>query len=451
MTTAGETLDPRRDPNHFPPLAEAIPLGIQHILAMFVSNVTPALLVAGAAGLSTGDEDVVVTLVQASMLFAGIATLGQTHGLGPVGARLPIVQGTSFAFLPMMLPLVAGKGTEGLSILFAGALVGGLFHLSLAPLVKRLRFALPPLVTGIVVLLIGLSLVRVGIQYAAGGVPAMGTPAYGAPLSWSLALVTIAVTLGLRIFAKGLLGTASVLLGLIAGYVVALAIGRVDFGAVGEAAWISTPQVMPFGLQFTFAAVAGFCAMVLVSGIETIGDVSAIAESGAGREATDKELTGAVAADGLGTALAAVFGALPNSSFSQNVGLVAMTGVMSRHVVALGAVFLIICGLVPKIGALIISIPIEVLGGSVIIMFGMVAGAGISMLSSVTWNQRNLLIAALAISVGLGLQLEPEAVAGLPELPRILMTSGVVPAAFLAVTLNLLMPNREGALSSPAH
>ncbi|MEM9285048.1 MAG: solute carrier family 23 protein, partial [Pseudomonadota bacterium] len=318
-------------------------------------------------------------------------------------------------------------------------------------LVKRLRFALPPLVTGIVVLLIGLSLVRVGIQYAAGGVPAIGTPAYGAPLSWSLALVTILVTLGLRIFAKGLVGTASVLLGLIAGYLVALAIGRVDFAAVGEAAWISTPSMMPFGLQFTFAAVAGFCAMVLVSGIETIGDVSAIAESGAGRQATDKELTGAVAADGFGTALAAIFGALPNSSFSQNVGLVAMTGVMSRHVVALGAIFLIICGVVPKIGAVIISIPIEVLGGSVIIMFGMVAGAGISMLSAVTWNQRNLLIAALAISVGLGLQLEPEAVAGLPELPRILMTSGVVPAAFLAVTLNLLMPNRDGALSSPAH
>ncbi|APG48180.1 uracil-xanthine permease family protein [Phaeobacter porticola] len=445
-----------RDPNYTPPLAKAVPLGIQHVLAMFVSNVTPAIIVAGAAGFGFGsnspDFPELLYLIQMSMLFAGVATLLQTVTLGPVGAALPIVQGTSFAFLPIMIPLVAGKGVDGLAALFGGVLVGGIFHAALGLVIGRIRFALPPLVTGLVVTMIGLALVKVGIQYAAGGVPAIGTPEYGSLLNWSAALVVIIVTLGLKFFARGMLSISAVLLGLIVGYLYALMMGMVTFEAIGtswsRASAFALPMPFKYGIEFTFAAIVGFCLMGLVSAVETVGDVSGITRGGAGREATDAEISGATYADGVGSAVAGIFGGLPNTSFSQNVGLIAMTGVMSRHVVTIGALFLILCGLVPKVGAIIRTIPIEVLGGGVIVMFGMVVAAGISMLSDVDWNRRNMVIFAISLSVGLGLQLEPGAVQHLPDTLRVLMTSGLLPAALIAVVLNLLLPTELASEST---
>ncbi|CAN0507376.1 unnamed protein product [Laminaria digitata] len=436
-----------RDPNYTPPLAKAIPLGIQHVLAMFISNVTPAIIISIAAGIGFGTPDIgaMIYMIQMSMVFAGIATLIQTIGIGPIGARLPVVQGTSFAFIPIMIPLVAGKGLEALPVLFGGVLVGGLFHAFLGTFIGRIRFALPPLVTGLVVLMIGLLLVKVGIQYSAGGVPNIGKPEYGSLLSWSMALVVIIVTLGLKFFAKGMLSVAAVLIGLLVGYVFALALGEVSFANVGRAAVFALPDPFHFGIEFSVAAIVGFCLMAFVSAIETVGDVSGITKGGAGREATDKEITGATYADGIGSAVAGLFGALPNTSFSQNVGLVAMTGVMSRHVVTFGAIFLIIAGLFPKVGALITTIPIEVLGGGVIVMFGMVAAAGISMLSDVTWNRRNMMIFAVSLAVGLGLQLEPGALQHVPDTLRVLLISGLLPAAFIAIVLNLILPEELAA------
>lgn len=434
-----------RDPDYTPPLSMAIPLGIQHVLAMFVSNVTPAIIVAGAAGFGFGsnspDFPQMIYMIQMAMLFAGVATLFQTIGFGPVGARLPIVQGTSFAFLPIMIPLVAGKGVDAMPALFTGVFLGGLFHAFLGTFIGKLRFALPPLVTGLVVLMIGLALVRVGIQYAAGGVPAMGTPAFGSLQSWFVALVVIVVTLGVKFFTRGMMSIAAVLIGLLVGYAVAYFMGMVNFGNIARAASFSVPTPFHFGFEFSLAAVIGFCLMAVVSAIETVGDVSGITKGGAGREATADEITGATYADGLGTAVAGMFGSLPNTSFSQNVGLVAITGVMSRHVVTCGAIFLIIAGLVPKVGAIISTVPIQVLGGGVIVMFGMVAAAGISMLSDVDWNKRNLVIFAVSLSVGLGLQLEPSALQHLPATASILLTSGLLPAAFLAIVLNLILPD----------
>ena len=434
-----------RDPNYTPPLSMAVPLGIQHVLAMFVSNVTPAIIVAGAAGFGFGsnspDFPQMIYMIQMAMLFAGVATLFQTIGFGPVGARLPIVQGTSFAFLPIMIPLVAGKGIEAMPALFTGVFVGGLFHAFLGTFIGKLRFALPPLVTGLVVLMIGLALVRVGIQYAAGGVPAMGTPAFGSLQSWFVALVVIVVTLGVKFFTRGMMSIAAVLIGLLVGYFVAYFMGMVNFANVGRAASFSVPTPFHFGFEFSLAAVIGFCLMAVVSAIETVGDVSGITKGGAGREATADEITGATYADGLGTAIAGMFGSLPNTSFSQNVGLIAITGVMSRHVVTCGAIFLIIAGLIPKVGAIISTVPIQVLGGGVIVMFGMVAAAGISMLSDVDWNKRNLVIFAVSLSIGLGLQLEPSALQHLPATAKILLTSGLLPAAFLAIILNLILPD----------
>lgn len=446
---ASDPLARLKDPDYMPPLSQALPLGIQHVLAMFVSNVTPAIIVAGAAGFGFGsnspDFPDLIYMIQVSMLFAGIATLFQTVGMGPIGARLPIVQGTSFAFLPVMIPLVAGQGTAAMGTLMAAIVVGGLFHFCLGTVIGRMRFALPPLVTGLIVLMIGLALVRVGVQYAAGGPQLIGTPDYGSLANWSIALVVIVTMLALKFFARGTWSIAAVLIGLAAGYLVALVSGMVSFGNVGGAGWIAVPVPFKWGFDPTAAAVIGMCFMAVVSAIETVGDVSGITKGGAGREATDREISGATFADGLGTAVAGVFGGLPNTSFSQNVGLIAMTGVMSRHVVTLGALFLILCGLVPKVGAVISTVPITVLGGGVIVMFGMVCAAGVNMLSAVNWNRRNMVIFAVSLSVGLGLQLEPNALQHLPDTAKVLLTSGLLPSAALAITLNLLLPEESDA------
>ena len=433
-----------KDPNYTPPLSAAVPLGIQHVLAMFVSNVTPAIIICGAAGFGFGSNSAdfpqMIYMIQMSMLFAGVATLLQTIGFGPVGARSPVVQGTSFAFLPVMIPLVAGKGVDAIAVLMGGIIVGGVFHACLAPFIGRIRFALPPLVTGLVVLMIGLALVKVGIQYAAGGVPAMGKPEFGSLQNWSVALIVIIVTLAVKFFTRGLLSVAAILIGLIVGYIVAAMMGMVSFANVGKAAAFALPDPMHFGVEFTAGAIIGICLMSFVSAVETVGDISGITKGGAGREAETEELKGATYADGLGSAVAGLFGGLPNTSFSQNVGLIAMTGVMSRHVVTIGAIFLIAAGLIPKVGAIISSVPIEVLGGGVIVMFGMVAAAGINMLSQVNWNRRNMMIFAISISVGLGLQLVPGALQHLDGTAKVLLSSGLLPAAFLAIILNLILP-----------
>jgi len=440
------TAEQLRDPNYTPPLGKAVPLGIQHVLAMFVSNVTPAIIVAGAAGIGFGSDQGALGfpdmtyLIQMSMLFAGVATLFQTIGLGPVGARLPIVQGTSFAFIPVMIPAVAGLGTAGLAGLMTGVVLGGIFHFMLGLFVGRIRYALPPLVTGLIVLMIGLALVKVGIQYAAGGVPLMGKPAFGSMAMWAPALVVVFVTLAIKFFTRGFMSTAAVLIGIIAGYLVAMAMGQVNFGNVGRAAMFNVPMPFKYGFELNWAIVIGMCFMAVISAIETVGDVSGITKGGAGREATDKEVSGATFADGLGTAIGGLFGGLPNTSFSQNVGLVAMTGVMSRHVVTIGALFLIICGFIPKVGAIINTVPINVLGGGVIVMFGMVCASGVNMLSDVNWTRRNMVIFAISLSIGLGLQMEPSALQHLPGTAKILMTSGLLPAAALAIILNLILP-----------
>lgn len=440
------TAEQLRDPNYTPPMSTAIPLGIQHVLAMFVSNITPAIIIAGVAGFGFGspnaDVPTVIYLIQMSMLFAGVATLFQTIGMGPVGARLPIVQGTSFAFLPVMIPAVAGAGVGGMAGLMTGVMIGGVFHFCLGFFVGKIRFALPPLVTGLIVLMIGLLLIKVGIEYAAGGAGDFNRskPEWGGPGNWTMALVVILVTLSVKFFTRGFMSVAAVLIGLIAGYIVAFLMGVINFDSVANASWFALPAPFKFGFELDWAIIIGMCLMAVVSAIETVGDTSGITKGGAGREATDDEITGATFADGLGTAIAGVFGGLPNTSFSQNVGLIAITGVMSRHVVTIGAIFLILSGLVPKVGAVVNTIPLPVLGGGVIVMFGMVAAAGVSMLSDVTWNRRNMVIFAVSLSVGLGLQQVPDALNFIDDTMRILLSSGLLPAAIIAIVLNLILP-----------
>ena len=432
------TAEQLKDPNHEIPLGPRTALGVQHVLAMFASNVTPSIIIAGAAGFAFGGEDMVY-LVQMAMLFAGVATLFQTIGFGPIGARLPVMQGTSFAFVPIMIGIVK---TSGMAALFGAVIVAGLFHTFLGSVIGRIRHWFPPLVTGIVITAIGLALLPVGIKYASGGAAAfqMNAPEWGDFSRWGLALVVIFVALGFKFFTRGTMSSAAILIGLIAGYVVGYLTGAVNFGGVAKAAWFAVPEPFKYGIEFSAFAIIGMCLMSLVSAIETVGDISGIAKGGANREATDKELSGGTYADGFGSFIAGLFGGLPNTSFSQNVGLISMTGVMSRSVVTLGALFLVACGLIPKVGAVVAAMPISVLGGGVIVMFGMVVSAGINMLSGVNWNRRNMIILAMSLSVGLGIQAVPKSMQHLPDSFEMLMVSGLLPAAAISVILNLLIP-----------
>ncbi|MGZ2259527.1 uracil-xanthine permease family protein [Roseobacter sp. A03A-229] len=428
-----------RNPDATPPLVQAVPLGLQHVLAMFASNVTPSIIVAGAAGLAFGGPEQVY-LIQMAMLFAGVATLFQTVGIGPIGARLPIMQGTSFAFVGVLAGVAA---TQGLSVALSACIIGGCVHFVLGAFIRHLRWLFPPLVTGLVILAIGLYLIPVAIKYAAGGAATfqMEAESFGSLMHWSVALSVVIVALVLKFFTKGTLSNAAILIGLVVGYLLALMLGIVNFSAVANASWVTSITPLPYGFEFSLGAVIAVTLVSIVSAIETVGDASATTKAGAGREATDAEISGATYADGLGTAVAGVFGGLPNTSFSQNVGIVGMTGIMSRHVVTIGALILILCGLLPKIGAVIASMPLPVLGGGVIVMFGMVAAAGMNVLSEVEMNRRNMVIIAVSLAAGLGLNLVPTAVQYLPGVVKTLATSAVAPTALVAIVLNLVLPD----------
>jgi len=427
------------DPNATPPMAQAIPLGIQHVLAMFASNVTPSIIVAGAAGFAFGGADMTY-LVQMAMLFAGVATLFQTVGMGPIGARLPIMQGTSFAFVSVLVIIAKN---DGMAAMMGAIIIGGLFHFTLGTVIGKIKFLFPPLVTGLVILTIGLNLVSVGIKYAAGGAAPfqMQAESFGSLAHWGPALTVVLVTLGVKFYTKGTISAAAILIGLIAGYLVALIFtDLVSFGNVGKASWVALPKFMPYGFEFNLGAIIAVVLISIVSAIETVGDTNATTKGGADREATDKEISGATFADGLGTAIAGVFGGLPNTSFSQNAGIVAMTGIMSRHVVTISALILIASGLIPKIGAVVSSMPLPVLGGGVIVMFGMIISAGLNMLSEVEMNRRNMVIIAVSLSVGLGLSQVPTAVQHVEGTMNTLLISGLLPTAVISIVLNLILP-----------
>jgi len=439
QSTSSENL---RNPDYTPPLAKAVPLGIQHVLAMFAGNVTVPIIIAGAAGLAGGDK---VFLIQMAMLVAGLATLLQTIGAGPIGARLPVMQGTSFAFLPVMIPIAAAvKGTDALAVIFGATIVGGIFHFFLGTFIGRFRGILPPLVTGLVVATIGLSLLPIGVEYVGGGKFAkFVTKDFGAWYHLLLGTIVIVVILGVKFMTKGMTSASAILIGLVVGYLIGIPMGLVKFSTIESAAWFAWPEPLKYGLEFQTAAIIGMCLMAIVSAIETVGDISGITKGGAGREATDKEIAGGTLADGLGTAIGGLFGSMPNTSYSQNVGVVSLTGIMSRHVVTIGALFLVLAAFVPKVGAIVSAMPYAVLGGGAVVMFGMIAGAGMNLLSDVKMNRRNMVIIAVSLSVGLGLKAEPGVVGIFPEWAKMMLTSGLFPVAVLSIVLNAILPQED--------
>ncbi len=422
------------------PMNQAIPLGIQHVLAMFAGNITVPIIIAGVFGSTTAEK---IFLIQMALFAAGVATIIQTVGYKNIGARLPIIQGTSFAFIPIMLPFKA----VGLGAIFTAAFIGGIFQMWIGKMLKPIRHMFPPLVTGIVVLMIGVSLLKVGFMYAGGGGWLLSNKPeiFGNANHLFISFTVLIVALVAHQKGKGMVSSASILIGIIAGYIVAMLLGMVNYGKIASASWFAFPMPFQYGIDFVWGAVILMLFMSIVTTIETIGDISATTMGGANREATDKELSGGIMADGLGTAFASIFNAMPNTSYSQNAGLVAFTGVISRHVGTVAGVILILLGLFPKLGGIIAAMPESVIGGAAIIMFGLITAAGIKLISQSEMNRRNLLILALSLSFGLGMSLLPQFVAHIPDFGikfRLLLTTGLIPAGLLAFTLNAILPKK---------
>jgi len=424
-----------KDPNYTPPMNEAIPLGFQHVCAMLVGNIAVPFIIGGALGLELADK---IFLVQAALLMAGIATLIQTIGIGPVGARLPIMQGTSFAFIGPLIGIGKGLGMAGI---FGAAILNAVFQIILAFFVNSVKKWIPPLVSGLVVLTIGASLLALSIKYAGGHpVPKVIGPAFGSFKFIALAALVVAIALFMRAKFPGTLGAAGIFIAIIIGYLIGLAMGLVNTASIAKAAWFSIPEPLHYGIEFSGAMVLVMIIMAFVTTIETIGDISGVTVGGADREPTTDELRGGILGDAFGTLIAALGNAMPNTSYSQNVGVISYTGVMSRHVVTIGAVILIISGLVPKFGAIINAIPNPVFGGAGIVMFGLIVAAGIRLIAQQKITRRNMIIIAVSLATGLGIFAVPEFTQHMNATVKILVATPIIPVAVIAFVLNAVMP-----------
>lgn len=423
------------DVDGVPLLREAIPLGLQHIFAMFLSNIAVPIIIAGVVGI-TGDD--LTILIQSAMIMAGVATLIQCYPIWRVGAKLPVVMGTSFGFLPTNISIAT---TYGISGLLGASFVGGIFCAILGFFLKPLRKFFPKIVTGTVVLTIGLSLLPTGIIAMAGG---SGSESFGSLKNWLVALFVMAIVIILNRYAKGMAKTSSILIAIIIGYVAAIPLNMIDFSSIQVASWFSIPRPFHFSMKFSWGAIIPLSIMYIVTAVETVGDVTAITMGGAGREPTDNELSGSIIANGLTSSLAAVFNSLPNTSFSQNVGMISFTKIMSRYVVAIGSIFLILAGLIPKFGAMISTLPQAVIGGASIIIFSQISLTGIEILTSEPLDERSKIIVGLSLVFGLGLSQVPTAMEYFPDFIRLILgESGIVIACLVAITLNIIIPERK--------
>ena len=445
------------------PLKQAIPLGLQHVMAMFVGNLTPLLIITGACGIAGGEfAELQLHLLQNAMLVAGIVTLVQLFGIGPIGGNVPIIMGTSSGFIGVFNSVVAtmGGGVLAYGAIMGASIIGGILEGVLGFFLKPLRKFFPAVVTGTVVLSIGLSLISVGINSFGGGNTAKD---FGSIENLLLAIFVLVMILFFKHGTKGFTSSSSILLGIACGYIVAFIMGFVlsktgvtadgveytkswvlNWDKVANAAWFEIPRLMPVKPVFDLRAILPVMIMFIVTAVETVGDISGVMEGGLGREATDKELSGGVICDGIGSSFAAIFGVLPNTSFSQNVGLVAMTKIVNRFTLATGAVFLILCGLCPKLGALVSIMPQSVLGGAAVMMFSSIVISGIQLITKEPLTGRNLSIVAVALGVGYGMGANTAILAHVPQFIQLIFGgSGIVPAAMVAIILNVVLPKDD--------
>lgn len=417
------------------PLAKAVPFGIQHILAMFVSNLAPITIIAAAAQPSLSQAQIAV-LLQNAMFVAGIATLVQLYPIWRIGSKLPVVMGVSFTFVAVLSTISAGYGYPAV---VGAVLVGGLVEGTLGLLVKNWSKIIPPIVSASVVTAIGYSLFTVGTRSFGGGY----ADDFGSWKNLCIGLVTLVVCLLWNILAKGYLKQLSVLAGLIVGYVLSIFLGKVDLSLIMSGGVVALPRILPFMPQFHAGAVISTCIIFLVSAAETIGDTSALVSGGLNRDIESREISGSLACDGYASSLSGLFGCPPVTSFSQNVGLVAMTKVVNRFTIMTGAVCMILAGLLPPIGNFFSSLPESVLGGCTIMMFGTILTSGIQMISRCGFTQRNITIASLSLAIGIGFTSASES--GIwnifPEMAKTVFAENVVAVVFvIAIVLNLLLP-----------
>lgn len=415
------------------PVLKAIPFGLQHILAMFVANLTPITLIGVASGLS---QDQIAFLLQNAMFVAGIATLVQLYPVWKVGSKLPIVMGVSFTFVAILSYVGA---TYGYPSAIGAILVGGVFEGVLGLLAKYWKKIITPIVAASVVTSIGFSLFSVGTRSFGGGY----TDSFGSAENLILGTVTLAACLLFNIFAKGYKKQLSVLFGLFVGYVLAIFMGKVDLSVIMSEGLIALPHLLPFKPEFHLGAIIGVAVIFLVSAAETIGDTSALVNSGLNREVSEKEISGSLACDGFCSSISSLFGCPPITSFSQNIGLINMTGVVNRFTIATGAICMILAGLLPPIGNFFATLPESVLGGCKIMMFGTILTSGIQMISKAGFNQRNVTIVALSLAVGIGFTSGTEADIWhiFPQIVQDVFAGNCVAVVFVvSIVLSLILP-----------
>ena len=415
------------------PLLKAVPFGLQHILAMFVSNLTPITIIAAAGGLSQAE---VAVLLQNAMLVAGIATLIQLFPVWRIGSRLPIVMGVSFTFVTVLSAVAASYGYPAV---IGAVICGGVFEGVIGLFARYWRKIIAPVVASSVVIAIGYSLFTVGARSFGGGY----AEDFGSASNLLLGAVTLTVCLGWNILARGYLKQLAVLAGLVVGYILAVFMGKVDLSVIFSEGIVSLPALLPFAPEFHMGAIFSVAIIFMVSAAETIGDTTAMVSGGLGREITSKEISGSLACDGFASVVSAMFGCPPVTSFSQNVGLVNMTKVVNRFTIATGAGCMLLAGFLPPVGNFFASLPESVLGGCTIMMFGTIMVSGIQMLSRAGFTQRNMTIAALSLSVGIGFTAASEIDLWriFPEVVQSVFSANVVAVVFVvSILLNLILP-----------
>ena len=415
--------------NDNPNLLTKILLGLQHIFAAFGGIIVVPLVISSSLGF---DATMSTAVISASILAAGIATIIQARGVGRIGSRVACIMGTDFTFVS---PSISVGSVLGLPGIIGATILGALFEIILSYFIKPLMKLFPPIVTGTVVCLIGLTLLPVSMDWAAGGV---GAADYGSLTNVSIAMFVMIITLLLNRYGKGMLSSASILIGMVVGYLICIPLGKVDFSPVAQASFMSIPQILQYGVTFDLKALIAFLPAYFVTTIETVGCLKAIGEV-SNVDMDDKRVGSGVLADGVGSICGAAVGAFPNTSFSQNVGLIPLTKVASKHVAIMAGILLVFLGLFPKFAAIINGIPSPVLGGVGIVMFGTVAAAGIKTLSSVEINDRNLLIIATSIGLGLGVTFRPDFLAQLPEGLQMIFSSGISTGTIVALVLNIIL------------
>lgn len=433
-----------------PPIGTSVSLALQHLVAMIVGCVTPPIMIASAIGLSLSDQ---VLLIQASLVMSAVCTLLQLYPIGGrFGAGLPVILGVSFAYVPSMQAIAASGG--GVAAIAGAMIVGGIVAIIVGLFVKKIRLLFPPVITGTVVFTIGLSLYPTAINYMAGGtantlesITAKGLTealVYGSWQNWLVAALTLAAVLVLNNKAKGLCRLASILIGMLLGYVVALCFGMVSFADVGDAAWFSLPRFMHFGVTFDLSSCVAIGLLFAINSIQAIGDFTATTVGGMNREPTDRELQGGIIAYGATNILTALFGGLPTATYSQNVGIVTTNKVVNRTVFALTGAFLLLAGLSPKFAAVLTTIPQCVLGGATVTVFSTIAMTGMKLIASQDLTARNTTIVGLSAALGVGISQAAGALNQFPDsFTMIFGKSPVVVATIMAVLLNLVLPKED--------